>query len=274
MIVEKGPRLVPATAADAERLETWRIGTRVNVAFLRNGSRVMERKWWAVLGLVVDRCNVPWTTKEQASEAIKLALDIVHMTKTVGGAWMLYPKSLTELTEAELDDAVVRMMDLITKMTGVDPETLRKESADVGPDEQSDQPDGPQAHDPADSSEVDSNSDLAASTPESAAADPSPEEAGPPPPASSGDDISALHQFAKRLIAVIGDETSFVLEESARLVKELGITADADVDRARSAAKYAARSCGDYAKSDKIQKKTAVRFIAGVVGVEEKDLTV
>lgn len=135
MVVEKGPRLVPATASDAERLDTWRVGSKVNVSFVRNGSRVMERKWWAVLGLVVDRCNVPWTTKEQASEAIKLALDITNMTKTVGGAWMLYPKSLTELDDAELDKAVSRMMDLITEMTGIDPETLRKETADVGRDE-------------------------------------------------------------------------------------------------------------------------------------------
>lgn len=142
MVIEKGPRLAPATASDAERLDTWRVGSRVNVSFVRNGSRVMERKWWAVLGLVVDRCNVPWTTKEQASEAIKLALDITNMTKTVGGAWMLYPKSLTELDDAELDKAVSRMMDLITEMTGIDPETLRREAADVGQDE-TEQPEAP-----------------------------------------------------------------------------------------------------------------------------------
>lgn len=140
MVVEKGPRLAPATASDAERLDTWRVGSQVNVQFIRNGSRVMERKWWAVLGLVVDQCNVPWTTKEQASEAVKLALDIVHMTKTVGGNWMLYPKSLTELDDAELDKAVVRMMDLVTVMTGIDPDTLRKETADIGQDE-TEQPD-------------------------------------------------------------------------------------------------------------------------------------
>lgn len=71
MVVEKGPRLAPATASDAERLDTWRVGSKVNVSFVRNGSRVMERKWWAVLGLVVDRCNVPWTTKEQASDGVQ-----------------------------------------------------------------------------------------------------------------------------------------------------------------------------------------------------------
>jgi hypothetical protein len=135
MTVERGPRLVPATASDAERLSTWRTGSQVNVQFVRNGSRVMERKWWAVLGLVVDRCNVPWKTKEQASEAVKLALGIVNLTKTVAGAWMQYPKSLTELDDPELDAAVRDMMDLVQQMTGIDPETLRRETADVGEDE-------------------------------------------------------------------------------------------------------------------------------------------
>lgn len=135
MVVERGPRLAPATASDAERLDTWRIGSQVNVQFVRLGSRPMERKWWAILGLVVNQCNVPWKTKEQASEAVKLALGIVNLTKTVGGSWMQYPKSLTELDDAELDDAVRDMADLITKMTGIDPETLHKESADVGQDE-------------------------------------------------------------------------------------------------------------------------------------------
>lgn len=168
MVIEKGPRLAPATASDAERLDTWRVGSKVNVSFVRNGSRVMERKWWAVLGLVVDRCNVPWTTKEQASEAIKLALDITNMTKTVGGAWMLYPKSLTELDDAELDKAVSRMMDLITEMTGIDPETLRRETADVGRDE-TEQPED-QALPPA-SGSGSSEAEIISDTPSPAAAD-------------------------------------------------------------------------------------------------------
>jgi hypothetical protein len=165
MVVEKGPRLAPATASDAERLDTWRVGSQVSVQFVRNGSRVMERKWWAVLGLVIDQCNVPWKTKEQASEAVKLALGIVNLTKTVGGAWMQYPKSLTELTDPEIDEAVRDMMDLITKMTGIDPETLRKETADVGQDD-TEQPEAP----PSSSSGYGSSGDEPGSDTDSSAA--------------------------------------------------------------------------------------------------------
>ncbi|TIN80745.1 hypothetical protein [Mesorhizobium sp.] len=131
----EGGKLVPATAYDAERLDSYRRGTKVNVVMVRDGGRVMERKWFAVLGLVVKQCNVPWQNKEQASEAVKLALGIVNLTKTVGGDFMAYPKSLTELTDPELDEAVRDMMDLIHRMTGIDPATLKKEIADVGEDE-------------------------------------------------------------------------------------------------------------------------------------------
>lgn len=166
MIVEKGPRLAPATPADAERLDTWRIGSKVSVQFVRNGSRPMERKWWSILGLVINQCDVPWTTKESASQAIKLALGLVDYAKTVHGKFMQWPKSLTELTDPELDDAVRDMMDLIHKMTGIDPETLKKESADAGEDDDT----SPDATPPASGDESEGDSQAASAQQESAAA--------------------------------------------------------------------------------------------------------
>lgn len=133
MIIEGG-KLVPATPYDAERLDSYRRGTKVNVRLTEEKDRVLVRKWWAVLGLIVKQCDVPWQNKEQASEAIKLALGIVNLTKTVGGAFMQYPKSLTELEDPELQEAVEQMMALVARITGVDPETLRKEIAHVGED--------------------------------------------------------------------------------------------------------------------------------------------
>jgi hypothetical protein len=44
MTVENG-RLVPATAYDQERLETYRRGTPVRVRFVEERDRVMIRKW-------------------------------------------------------------------------------------------------------------------------------------------------------------------------------------------------------------------------------------
>lgn len=131
MVVQSG-RLVPATPFDQERLDSYRRGTKVSVRLTEEKDRVLVRKWWAVLGLVVKQCDTPWKTKEGASEAIKLALGIVNLSKTVGGAFMQYPKSLSELEDPELQEAVDQMVDLVHRITGVDPETLRKEAASVG----------------------------------------------------------------------------------------------------------------------------------------------
>lgn len=202
MVVERGPKLVPANASDAERLDTWRVGSKVNVTFVRDGSRPMERKWFAVLGLVVSQCNVPWKTKEQASEAIKLALGIVHLSKTVSGAWMQYPKSLTELSDPELDGAVQEMMDLVTRLTGIDPETLRKETADVGRDDR----EQPEVATPADASSGSGSSgaEIGSDTPSPAAASTSasggPAEDGSDTGATVGDEPSSNLAPVKRML--------------------------------------------------------------------------
>lgn len=138
MIIEGG-RLVPATPYDAERLDTYRRGTKVSVRFTEEKDRVLVRKWWAIIGKAVKECATPWKTRDEASEAIKLALGIVNLTKTVGGEWLQYPKSLTELTDPELVDAVEQMVEIIHRVTGVDPDTWKKEIAHVGEDEPSDE---------------------------------------------------------------------------------------------------------------------------------------
>lgn len=136
MVIERG-HLVPAFPDDAERLDTWRNGTRVNVNFTEEKDRVLVRKWFAVIGRAVKECKTPWKTKEQASEAIKLALGLVNTSKTVGGQWMQYPKSLTELSDPELSEAVEQMIDVIYHVTGVDPEEWRKQIAHIKEEPQS-----------------------------------------------------------------------------------------------------------------------------------------
>lgn len=48
---------------------------------------------------------------------------------------MQWPKSLNELDDAELAEAVRDMMAVIHRITGVDPADWSREAADVGPDE-------------------------------------------------------------------------------------------------------------------------------------------
>ena len=134
MIIERG-KLVPATPYDAERLDTYRTGTPIKVRLVEEKDRVLVRKWFAVIGRAVKECATPWKTKDEASEAIKLALGIVNLTKTVGGEFLAYPKSLTELTDPELEEAVEQMLAVLYRITGVDPDDWRKHIADIGEDE-------------------------------------------------------------------------------------------------------------------------------------------
>lgn len=127
----EGGRLVPAGPFDAERLNSFRRGTVVYVRFTEEKDRVLVKKWWAILGLVLKQCKTPWKTRDEAHEAIKLALGIVNLSKTVGGDFMQYPKSLTELEDPELQEALDQMIELLSRMTGVDVATLRKETAHV-----------------------------------------------------------------------------------------------------------------------------------------------
>lgn len=126
-----GGRLVPAGPFDAERLNSYRRGTVVYVRFTEEKDRVLIRKWFAVLGLVLKQCKTPWKNKDEAHEAIKLALGIVNLSKTVGGDFMAYPKSLAELEDPELLEALENMTELLSRMTGVDVATLKKETAHI-----------------------------------------------------------------------------------------------------------------------------------------------
>jgi hypothetical protein len=128
----EGGRLVPATPFDAERINSYRRGTVVFVKFTEERDRILIRKWFAILGLVLKQCQTPWKNKDEAHEAIKLALGIVNLSKTVSGQFMQYPKSLSELDDPELQEALEQMTELLSRMTGVDVATLRKEAADVG----------------------------------------------------------------------------------------------------------------------------------------------
>lgn len=132
----EGGRLVPASAFDQERIDSYKAGSTVRVVFTADKDRPGVRKWWAVLGLALKQCKTPWKNTTEASEAIKLALGIVNLSKTVSGQFMQWPKSLKELDDPELDEAFEQMVALLSKMTGVDVSSLRREAANVGREEE------------------------------------------------------------------------------------------------------------------------------------------
>lgn len=188
LVVERGPKLVPASAFDAERLDTFKLGRVLRFTPVEEADRKDIRRWWAILNRAVKDTKTPWRTAAQASEAIKLALGIVEYGKTVGGSFMQWPRSLKELDDEELAEAVRDMAALLHRMTGVDPLEWNRESADVGQDE-AEQPEQSSPHDTGSGSSGDETppaQNSAAADQSASAADH--EDGAEPGGASAGDD--------------------------------------------------------------------------------------
>lgn len=300
MVIEGG-KLSPATPFDAERVDSYRRGTIVNVRLTEDRDRVLVRKWWAVLGLAIKQCETPWKNKEEASEAIKLALGIVNLSKTVGGQYMQYPKSLTELDDPEMTDALEQMMELLHRITGVDPDTLCKEAASVGNDNQksTEQPTGEREgfsegfahaetetlsgdhenHDP-DTGEIEDNTNGEASgypsvtdaapadaETSSPASDSEAGEVSPPvaSPASAQPDKELLIKTFRLLWAAKGPDPS-VVDDQAKLLKP-------DFETANEATKKKAGTIKTQIKMvPEIGEPDVLEYIAGIIGVEPSEL--
>ncbi|MFB9952087.1 hypothetical protein ACFFP0_24830 [Rhizobium puerariae] len=268
MIVDGG-RLSPATAFDAERLNSYRRGTVVFCKFTEEKDRVLVRKWFAIIGLVLKQCETPWKNKDEAHEAIKLALGIVNLSKTVSGQWMQYPRSLSYLEDPELQEALEQMIALLSRMTGVDVETLRKEAADVGREiehsnsDETAPPPGP--------------SDDAGDTalPSSAAAGEEMDSPSSSSPAATLSDAEWLQTAARMLWAAtnVGDDTEAnlsILNAQRLAVGDIEATPSQPTkDKAGSV--Y--RQCKAVVLSE-VDRATALKFIANMAGMEPKELEV
>lgn len=256
-----GGRLVPATPFDAERINSYRNNTLVMVKLSPPKDRVQIRKWFAILGLVMKQCQTPWKTVDEAHDAIKLALGIVDLSKTVGGQFMARAKSLTDLDDPELDEAVLQMIDLLSHMTGVDVATLRKEASDVG-------------------------REIETETQNTAEPDPhhgSADDAGDPHPASTeagGDDVPAIDPPAS-------DHSEWLFNVSCMLWAATNFQGDIDVlnaQRKAAAASYpydgVPKAYLERAKSvfnrcatvvsGECPPEDGLAIIAGIIGAEEK----
>lgn len=122
-------KLTPADPYTAERLDSYRNGTVMLFQPVVDSQSWKRKKYWAILNRVVTDCRTPWKNSAEASQALKLALGIVDQGLTISGAVVRYPKSLNDLQEPDFETFFEGAMLLLYRVTGVDPETLFKESA-------------------------------------------------------------------------------------------------------------------------------------------------
>lgn len=268
MIIQGG-RLVPATPYDAERLDSYRNGMEVRVRLTEERDRVMVKKWWAILNRAVKECKTPWKTADEASEAIKLAIGVVNLTKTVGGDFLAYPKSLTELDDPELTDAVEQMIEIVYRVTGVDPAEWKKQITHIRDEETPSSPvDGEAAADaPPATVAADQPADEAeAGAGASEAAD---DQSAAPAPELTDSDRAFLVRVFKTMRDCVGPSVED-FTRAALIFKD-------DIPDKSSTVKLKARTirlkleecCGDDPQLGTVQ---AAKYLAGVIGVDEKDL--
>ena len=171
MVIEKG-HLVPAFPLDFERLDSFRNGTQMLVWMASDGDRPLVRKWWAILGWYLKNTTLPWGDKETASAAIKLALAMIEPFKMPSGQWSQYPRSLTDIDDAELEDKIREMQQLLYELTGVDQEAMRREGGSEG-DEHFETTPPAADNDAGSATSVASPSDVATSLPDDTSQAPS-----------------------------------------------------------------------------------------------------
>lgn len=133
MVVERGA-LVPADAYTQERLDTYRINSVVNVRMTQDIDPPLMRKYWSILSLAVKQCRTPWHSSDEASDAIKRAFGVVRRQRSASGAEVEEIGSLTDLEGPAFEDFFEGAMALLYRITGVDPETLWKETPDPAND--------------------------------------------------------------------------------------------------------------------------------------------
>lgn len=142
MIVGRGT-LTCADEYSEERLDTYRLNSVVDCDVSQEIYPKLLRKYWAILGRVVETCPTKWNTAKEASDAFKYAFGITEKTILLDGTVRTYPGSITTMENPEFEDYFDGVMALLHRMTGVDPLTLWKVSADTG-----DKPTGTEASDP------------------------------------------------------------------------------------------------------------------------------
>ena len=122
-----GGRLVPAGPYEAEVLEAYQRGSEITVTLHQRRSLPLLKKYWAVLRDVVENCKTPWNSPDEASDALKLALGVTDIGKTVKGQWFVRAGSISfaSMDQAAFRDFFEKAMAILAEVTGIDPDSLR-----------------------------------------------------------------------------------------------------------------------------------------------------
>ncbi len=133
LVVGDDGKLSGATEYDYERICEYQCDTQLIMTPYEGRDPTRLRQYWAILGRLVKDAPTPWSSKEEASDALKLALGITDIGKTVTGQWMIRPGSvaLANMEDVRFKNFFEQAMAVLAKVTGVDPVTFGREAADT-----------------------------------------------------------------------------------------------------------------------------------------------
>jgi hypothetical protein len=272
VILQQG-RLVPASAFDRELLDQWREGTVLNIEAVRAKVPPLEKKYFAELTHLLKAAETPWSNRETAHEALKLATGFVTPVHRKTGEWGRLSRHIASFTDQELSEYYDLFCGIVQKRFGIDPETLQREAsnsdtissgadadANAADDGPSDRTIPPVAGEPS--------PDASASGEPAAGG-----EIGTPrksPPAKgiaqlTDEDMFWLRQTARMLVAASGEDRS-ILDNQRRAIKANWTPASISV-QARAMAKQVYDLCVDGRPSPNTMK-----VIAHLAGCTVEDL--
>ncbi|KQQ46479.1 hypothetical protein ASF69_04415 [Rhizobium sp. Leaf311] len=260
----EGMRLVPASAFDQEALSSYKNGAVIQVSFWQGRNPDLLRKFWAILSKVVETCNTPWEDKEEAADALKLALGITDVGSTVNGQMFVRPGSIAfnALDEARFRKFFEDSMMILCRITGVDVEELGREAADTGPD-----------HDPQ-TGEILDNTDTDEPAPASsvdAGTQPAEGEVETPPAASPSNDPERdiLIRFAAEMLPMSATAKTEAWKESEKGWSEGEMKGLSDAGKAK--AKSISQSIRAIAAGN-TSLESAAEFFAEVLDCSPADI--
>lgn len=125
-MVVQGGHLVPSGPYEQEVISTYQQGAVLTVDMHQKRTLPLLKKYWAVLRDVVANCKTPWNSTEEASDALKLALGVTDIGKTVSGQWFIRAGSISfnSMDQAEFKDFFDKAMAVLAEVTGIDPDAL------------------------------------------------------------------------------------------------------------------------------------------------------
>lgn len=269
-----GGRLVPAGPYEQEVIDTYQRGAEITVTLHQKRTLPLLKKYWAVLRDVVSNCKTPWNSTEEASDALKLALGVTDIGKTVSGQWFIRAGSISfnSMDQAAFKDFFDKAMAVLAGVTGIDPETLSQRYRHLA------------EHEPAGVSSVSGQGSSLASPSGEAAADQSEpasaaEEAGEPEvreepstaPASvlSSTDREFLVRVFKTMKAAVGPEANVFKRQALVFSDEIGGKSELVMAKAKTIRERLQECCGDAPTKGTVE---VGRYLAGVIGVDEKEL--